>query len=153
MSTSCLQYTPDISILCFVIFKVFSTDFSDDFALKGLLDSLNHTFHEFKHHEEIENQYILEKLKSRVAKSELLDILCNIHHDTHVKDILLLVKKAVAHDGELPRTLFKVELQNAIKEFIDDFLPHMKEEEEVGQSVDIINVINIINITNILTKK
>ncbi len=113
-----------------IIFKVFGTDFSDDFAVRGLLHSLNHTFHEFKHHEEIENQYILEKLKTRVAKSDLLDILCNIHHNTHVKDILLMVKKAV--NGELQNSLFKIELQNAIKEFIDDFLPHMKEEEEVG---------------------
>jgi hypothetical protein len=41
-----------------------------------------------------------------------------------------MVKKAV--NGELQNSLFKIELQNAIKEFIDDFLPHMKEEEEVG---------------------
>ena len=112
---------------------MFGTDFTDDFAVKGLLHSLNHTFHEFKHHEEIENQYILQELKNRVTKSDLLDILCNIHHDTHVKDILMLVKKAVAFNGDsLQRSMFKAELQNAIKEFIDDFLPHMKEEEEVG---------------------
>ena len=115
-----------------LLFKVFGTDFSDDFAVEGLLNSLNHAFHEFKHHEEIENQYILEKLKTRVTASDLLDILCDIHHDTHVKDILSLVKNAVTLNGELQKTLFKVELQNAIKEFIDDFLPHMKEEEEVG---------------------
>ena len=118
---------------------MFGTDFSDDFAVEGLLHSLNHTFHEFKHHEEIENQYILAKLKTRVAKSELFDILCDIHHDTHVKDILSLVKKAVMLNGNLQRSSFKVELQNAVKEFIDDFLPHMKEEEEVGWLIDIIN--------------
>ena len=115
-----------------IILKVFGTDFSDDFAVKGLLHSLNHTFHEFKHHEEIENRYILEKLKRRVTKSELLDILGDIHHDTHVKDILLLVKKALELNSGLQRSLFKIELQNAVKEFIDGFLPHMKEEEEVG---------------------
>lgn len=117
-----------------ILKQVFSTDYSDEFAVEGLLNSLNKTFHEFKHHEEIENQYIMAKLKTRVTKSELLELLSNIHSDTHVKDILMLLKEAVRHDPRdtFRRSIFKLELQKAVREFIDDFLPHMKEEEEVG---------------------
>ena len=116
-----------------ILQQVFSTDYSDDFAVEGLLNSLDRTFHEFKHHEEIENQYIMAQLKMRVTKAELQELLSDIHHDTHVKDILMLVKKAVQHKfaDTFQRPLLKLELQKAVREFIDDFLPHMEEEEEV----------------------
>ncbi|XP_046841349.1 F-box/LRR-repeat protein 5-like isoform X2 [Xenia sp. Carnegie-2017] len=113
--------------------QVFATDFSDDFAVKGLLHSLYVAFNQFKHHEEIENKYILTKLKSRVTQSEVLEILGCIHNDTHVKDILTMVRKAMGIESGGQGTRLKDQLQSAITEFIEDFLPHMKKEEEIFQ--------------------
>ncbi|XP_076310786.1 F-box/LRR-repeat protein 5-like isoform X4 [Tachypleus tridentatus] len=46
--------------------KILCTDFSDYVALKSLLDILHQTFSEFKCHEQIENKYIMKKLKLRL---------------------------------------------------------------------------------------
>ncbi|KFM78401.1 F-box/LRR-repeat protein 5, partial [Stegodyphus mimosarum] len=116
--------------------KLTCTDFSDYVALESLLHDLHHTFCEFKSHEQIENKYIMRKLKKRLKSLSIHDAaVCNCHSDNKLSDMLALVEDGYSCTSkpEADRINFGIKLQNALQEFTGSFLPHMKEEEEVFQ--------------------
>lgn len=116
--------------------KLTCTDFTDYAALESLLHDLHQTFCEFKSHEQIENQYIMKKLKKRLKAMSIHDAsVCNCHSDNRLSDILALVEDGYSCTSktEAERINFGIKLRNALQEFTGVFLPHMKEEEEVFQ--------------------
>ncbi|XP_055947771.1 F-box/LRR-repeat protein 5-like isoform X1 [Argiope bruennichi] len=116
--------------------KLTSTDFTNYAALKSLLHDLHHTFCEFKSHEQIENKYIMKKLKKRLKLLSIHDAaVCNCHSDNKLSDMLALVEYGYSCSSktEAERINFGLRLQHALQEFTGSFLPHMKEEEEVFQ--------------------
>jgi hypothetical protein len=50
------------------------TDFANNDALFALLSNLQSVFKEFKSHENIENEHIMEKLKSKLKVTELKNL-------------------------------------------------------------------------------
>ncbi|GBN40310.1 F-box/LRR-repeat protein 5 [Araneus ventricosus] len=111
------------------------TDFTDYAALESLLHDLHHTFCEFKSHEQIENKYIMKKLKKRLKLLSIHDAaVCNCHSDNKLSDMLALVEDGYSCTSktEAERINFGLKLRQALQEFTGSFLPHMKEEEEVG---------------------
>uniref|UniRef100_A0A2L2XX96 Putative f-box and leucine-rich repeat protein 5 n=1 Tax=Parasteatoda tepidariorum TaxID=114398 RepID=A0A2L2XX96_PARTP len=116
--------------------KLLYTDFKDYAAVESLLHSLHHTFCEFKSHEQIENKYIMRKLKKRLKLLSIHDAtVCNCHSDNKLSDMLALVKDGYSCTSkpEAERINFGIKLQDALQDFTCSFLPHMKEEEEVFQ--------------------
>ncbi|XP_054713378.1 F-box/LRR-repeat protein 5-like [Uloborus diversus] len=116
--------------------KLTCTDFKDYAAVESLLHDLHDTFCEFKSHEQIENKYIMRKLKKRLKSLSIHDAaVCNCHSDNQLSDMLALVKDGYSCTSkpEAERINFGVKLENALREFTGSFLPHMKEEEEVFQ--------------------
>ncbi|GIX84853.1 hypothetical protein CDAR_490711 [Caerostris darwini] len=116
--------------------KLTCTDFTDYTALESLLHDLHHTFCEFKSHEQIENKYIMRKLKKRLKLLSIHDAaVCNCHSDNKLSDMLALVQDGYSCTSktEAERINFGLKLQHALQEFTGSFLPHMKEEEEVFQ--------------------
>ncbi|XP_076310787.1 F-box/LRR-repeat protein 5-like isoform X5 [Tachypleus tridentatus] len=116
--------------------KILCTDFSDYVALKSLLDILHQTFSEFKCHEQIENKYIMKKLKLRLKDLAIQDVaVCNCHSDNRLSEMLAFVKNGFSwtKKSESERQNFGLQLQHALEDFNEIFLPHMQEEEEVFQ--------------------
>ncbi|GFU12516.1 hypothetical protein NPIL_661251 [Nephila pilipes] len=116
--------------------KLTCTDFTDYAALESLLHDLHHTFCEFKSHEQIENKYIMRKLKKRLKLLSIHDAaVCNCHSDNKLSDMLALVEDGYSCTSktETERINFGLKLRHALQEFTGSFLPHMKEEEEVFQ--------------------
>lgn len=116
--------------------KLTCTDFTDYAALESLLHDLHHTFCEFKSHEQIENKYIMRKLKKRLKLLSIHDAaVCNCHSDNKLSDMLALVEDGYSCTSktETERMNFGLKLRHALQEFTGSFLPHMKEEEEVFQ--------------------
>lgn len=112
-----------------------SANFQDPHSLCGFLSCLDSIFHEFKHHEEIENKCIMRVLQGRLTSAQLTTIVKEVHEHTHVPEILSLIKKgfrtAKNKKTMLNRMNYKDRLQKAVEEFQRDYLPHMKHEEEV----------------------
>ncbi|KAG8196333.1 hypothetical protein JTE90_013818 [Oedothorax gibbosus] len=114
--------------------KLVCTDFSDYVSLDSLLRELHHTFCEFKSHEQIENRYIMRKLKKRLKLLSIQDAaVCNCHSDNKLQEMLSLVEAGYACCHEEERKSFGRRLQRALQDFNSTFLPHMREEEEVFQ--------------------
>lgn len=110
------------------------TDFSDYTALTSLLRSLHQTFSEFRCHEQIENRFIMKKLKKKLKALSIHDsAVCNCHNDNRLSDILALVRDGYACTDQSERVHYGQKLQHALDEFTEVFLPHMREEEEVFQ--------------------
>jgi len=87
---------------------------------------------ELKTHEIIENVYIMNKLKERLAALQIYNqLVCNCHEDSTVLQIIDLVERIHGCGcGDLMvATLYWNRLQNAVSEFLEEFLPHMEEEE------------------------
>ena len=112
-----------------------SVNFQDSGSLCGFLSCLDSIFHEFKHHEEIENKCIMRVLQGRLTNEQITSIVKDVHKHTHVPEILSLIKKgfrtAKSKKTLLNRLNYKDRLQRAVEEFQKDYLPHMKYEEEV----------------------
>lgn len=103
-------------------------------SLHGLLSCIDSIFHELKRHEEIENKCIMGQLQRRLTNEQISAIVSDVHKDSHVLEILSLVKKGIKSSAKrrfLNWTNFKERLTKAMTEFQKDFLPHMKHEEEV----------------------
>ncbi|KZS10931.1 Uncharacterized protein APZ42_024579 [Daphnia magna] len=113
-----------------------TTDFRSNGALEHLLPLLENTFTEFKSHEHIENQYIMERLKQRL---KLVDVtsqsVCNCHGDSQLVEILNLLRDGYTCTSKSisERINFGSQLQKAVSEFTKQFIPHMEEEEEIFQ--------------------
>ncbi len=70
-----------------------TADFRSNGALEHLLPLLENTFTEFKSHEHIENQYILEQLKQRLKLVNVTSTsVCNCHGDSKLVEVIFIAK-------------------------------------------------------------
>ncbi|CAC5415804.1 FBXL5 [Mytilus coruscus] len=111
-------------------------NFADISHLTNLLENLVNTFKEFKAHEQIENKYIMKKLKDKLRTLSVRNTaVCNCHSDNQLTDILELVQDGYkcTQKTEVDRKNFGTKLRKALEDFTETFIPHMEEEEEVFQ--------------------
>jgi len=97
---------------------------------EAILQNVYAIMWELKTHEIIENVYIMNKLKERLAALQIYNhLVCNCHEDSTVLQILDLVERVHGSSDLISASLYWQRLQNAISEFMEEFLPHMEEEE------------------------
>ena len=116
--------------------KLFVTDFANSDALIRLLTNLQGVFKEFRKHEEIENEFIMKKLKSKLKALAIHNsAVCNCHTEDEFTPLLDLVDKGYLHVNKTKtnseKINFGIKLRKALNQFTKRFVPHMKEEEEV----------------------
>ncbi|XP_053314274.1 F-box/LRR-repeat protein 5 [Spea bombifrons] len=108
--------------------KLSKTNFSNNNDFRALLQSLYETFEEFKMHEQIENEYIIGLLQQRSQT------VYNVHSDNKLSEMLMLFEKGLKNvKNEYEQLNYAQQLKERLEAFTSDFLPHMKEEEEVFQ--------------------
>ncbi|NP_001411540.1 F-box/LRR-repeat protein 5 isoform 12 [Mus musculus] len=108
--------------------KLSKTNFSNNNDFRALLQSLYATFKEFKMHEQIENEYIIGLLQQRSQT------IYNVHSDNKLSEMLSLFEKGLKNvKNEYEQLNYAKQLKERLEAFTRDFLPHMKEEEEVFQ--------------------
>ncbi|XP_076014361.1 F-box/LRR-repeat protein 5 [Genypterus blacodes] len=108
--------------------KLSKTNFSNHSDFRSFLQSLCATFKEFKMHEQIENEYIIGLLQQRCCTVH------NVHSDNKLSDMLSLFEKGLHNiKSEYEQLNYARQLKERLEAFTQDFLPHMKEEEEVFQ--------------------
>ncbi|XP_075400628.1 F-box/LRR-repeat protein 5 [Tenrec ecaudatus] len=108
--------------------KLSKTNFSNNNDFRALLQSLSATFKEFKMHEQIENEYIIGLLQQRSQT------VYNVHSDNKLSEMLSLFEKGLKNvKNEYEQLNYAKQLKERLEAFTRDFLPHMKEEEEVFQ--------------------
>ena len=65
-----------------------TTDFTNVVDMSGFLSTLLETFKEFKQHEQIENRFIMDRLKRRLsALSVYNSAVCNCHQDNRLTEV------------------------------------------------------------------
>uniref|UniRef100_A0A8C6IGI1 F-box/LRR-repeat protein 5 n=1 Tax=Mus spicilegus TaxID=10103 RepID=A0A8C6IGI1_MUSSI len=115
------------AVICFAK-KLSKTNFSNNNDFRALLQSLYATFKEFKMHEQIENEYIIGLLQQRSQT------IYNVHSDNKLSEMLSLFEKGLKNvKNEYEQLNYAKQLKERLEAFTRDFLPHMKEEEEVFQ--------------------
>ncbi|XP_068599473.1 F-box/LRR-repeat protein 5 [Brachionichthys hirsutus] len=108
--------------------KLSKTNFSNNNDFRSFLQSLCATFKEFKMHEQIENEYIIGLLQQRCCTAY------NVHADNKLSEMLSLFEKGLhSVKSEYEQLNYAQQLKERLEAFTQDFLPHMKEEEEVFQ--------------------
>ncbi|KAK7919321.1 hypothetical protein WMY93_010605 [Mugilogobius chulae] len=108
--------------------KLSQTNFSNNNDFRSFLQSLCATFKEFKMHEQIENEYIINLLQQRCCT------VYNVHADNKLSEMLSLFEKGLHNvKNEYEQLNYAQQLKERLEAFTQDFLPHMKEEEEVFQ--------------------
>ncbi|XP_041861360.1 F-box/LRR-repeat protein 5 [Melanotaenia boesemani] len=108
--------------------KLSKTNFSNNNDFRSFLQSLCATFKEFKMHEQIENEYIIGLLQQRCCTAY------NVHADNKLSEMLSLFEKGLhSIKSEYEQLNYARQLKERLEAFTQDFLPHMKEEEEVFQ--------------------
>ncbi|KAM6963079.1 F-box/LRR-repeat protein 5 [Aplochiton taeniatus] len=108
--------------------KLSKTNFSNNNDFRSFLQSLCATFKEFKMHEQIENEYIIGQLQQRSCT------VYNVHSDNKLSEMLSLFEKGLHNvKSEYEQLNYARQLKERLEAFTQDFLPHMKEEEEVFQ--------------------
>uniref|UniRef100_A0A4W5MGM7 F-box/LRR-repeat protein 5 n=2 Tax=Salmoninae TaxID=504568 RepID=A0A4W5MGM7_9TELE len=108
--------------------KLSQTNFSNNNDFRSFLQSLCATFKEFKMHEQIENEYIIGLLQQRSCN------VYNVHSDNKLSEMLSLFEKGLRSvKSENEQLNYAQQLKERLEAFTQDFLPHMKEEEEVFQ--------------------
>ncbi|KAG8003472.1 F-box/LRR-repeat protein 5, partial [Nibea albiflora] len=115
---------------CFFLFfpQLSKTNFSNNNDFRSFLQSLCATFKEFKMHEQIENEYIIGLLQQRCRT------VYNVHSDNKLSEMLTLFEKGLhSVKSECEQLNYARQLKERLEAFTQDFLPHMKEEEEVFQ--------------------
>jgi len=102
--------------------------------LEKTLQVVYTTMWELKTHEIIENTVIMNKLKERLHSRKVYNqFVCNCHEDSDLIKIIDLVELVYSSSHSNDRNFYWQKLQEAIYEFLDDFLPHMEEEETIFQ--------------------
>ncbi|XP_062578649.1 F-box/LRR-repeat protein 5-like, partial [Saccostrea cucullata] len=112
------------------------TNFADVHHMTNLLENLVNAFHEFRAHEQIENKYIMKKLKAKLnALSIRSSAVCNCHSDNKLTEMLMLLQDGYhcREKGEVDRQNYGKKLRSALEDFTQKFIPHMEEEEEIFQ--------------------
>ncbi|XP_016111884.1 F-box/LRR-repeat protein 5 [Sinocyclocheilus grahami] len=108
--------------------KLSNTNFSNNRDFRSFLQSLLATFEEFKMHEQIENECIMELLQERSQT------VYHVHADNKLSEMLSLFQKGLRSvKSECEQLNYAQQLKERLEAFTQDFLPHMKEEEEVYQ--------------------
>ncbi|XP_034387081.1 F-box/LRR-repeat protein 5 [Cyclopterus lumpus] len=108
--------------------KLSKTNFSNNSDFRSFLQSLCATFKEFKMHEQIENECIIGLLQQRCCT------VYNVHADNKLSEMLSLFEKGLHNvKSEYEQLNYAQQLKERLEAFTQDFLPHMKEEEEVFQ--------------------
>ncbi|KAG7514547.1 F-box/LRR-repeat protein 5 [Solea senegalensis] len=108
--------------------KLSKTNFSNNNDFRSFLQSLCATFKEFKMHEQIENEYIIGLLQQRCCT------VYNVHAGNKLSEMLSLFEKGLhSVKSEYEQLNYVQQLKERLEAFTQDFLPHMKEEEEVFQ--------------------
>ncbi|XP_071982162.1 F-box/LRR-repeat protein 5 [Engystomops pustulosus] len=108
--------------------KLSKTNFSNNNDFRALLQSLYETFKEFKMHEQIENECIIGLLQQRSRT------VYNVHSDNKLSEMLVLFEKGLKNvKDEYEQLNYAQQLKERLEAFTSDFIPHMKEEEEVFQ--------------------
>lgn len=127
-----------MNVLLFIsvpYFQMRETNFYNSYHLKKALALLHSTFTEFRAHEQIENKFIIKRLKLKLQQLSIKnDAVCNCHKDSkllYILDLLRMGHRKLRSFNE--RKTYVKELREALQEFTNDFLPHMREEEEVFQ--------------------
>ena len=70
-----------------------------------------------------------------MASCKLNVVLFHDVQDSHLIDMLKMLKEGYGKKTKADRINYGIQLRSAIEEFAEDFLPHMKEEEEVVLSL------------------
>ena len=102
--------------------------------MTSVLEQLCHTFHVFKAHEQIENRFIMRRLKEKLMALDITDAaVCNCHSDNRLAEMMTMVLEGYrwAQKSLEERLKYRLRLKKALEDFTNDFIPHMKEEEEV----------------------
>ncbi|XP_052780800.1 F-box/LRR-repeat protein 5-like [Mya arenaria] len=123
-------------LVCQYLDMLTATNFSDVTKFTMLLGILIRTFNEFIAHEQIENQFIMKKLKNKLRSLSIQNTaVCNCHKDNSLSDMLSLLQDGYkcTKKTEADRRNFGLQLRQSLEEFTETFLPHMAEEEEVFQ--------------------
>ncbi|KAI7793953.1 F-box/LRR-repeat protein 5 [Triplophysa rosa] len=108
--------------------KLSKTNFSNIRDFRSFLQSLLATFKEFKMHEQIENECIMDLLQQRSQT------VYHVHADNKLSEMLTLFEKGLRSvKSEYEQLNYARQLKERLEAFTQDFLPHMKEEEEVYQ--------------------
>lgn len=116
--------------------KMQCVDFRDGREVVSLLKDLDTTLCEFKSHESIENIFIMDQLKNRLKQRQISNTaVCECHNDNQLSDVVQLVRQGTqVREGSVgERITFGQQLQQAFGDFVNTFLPHMEEEEQVFQ--------------------
>ena len=109
-------------------------DSSRETLLEATLEIIYSTIWELKTHEIIENTVIMSRLKERmVARKSYNQSVCNCHEDSDLVRILDLVEMTYSAPDGVQRNYYWQKLQESLYMFLDDFLPHMEEEENTFQ--------------------
>ncbi|XP_023324232.1 F-box/LRR-repeat protein 5 [Eurytemora carolleeae] len=99
-----------------------------------ILQSVYLTMWELKTHEIIENMYIMNKLRDRLDTLKVYNkVVCNCHEDSSLLNIIELVEYLHSSVDSSSTHYYWQRLQSAVYEFMDEFLPHMEEEENTFQ--------------------
>lgn len=99
-----------------------------------ILQSLYRIVWELKTHEIIENTCIMSKLKERLKSLDIYDeMVCNCHQDSTLMKIIELVESLYCSHDSSTRHFYWNKLQEAVYTFMEEFLPHMEEEETTFQ--------------------
>lgn len=123
-------------LVCKYLDMLTATNFANVGHLTKLLENLIKTFQEFIAHEQIENQFIMKKLKNKLRSLSIQNTaVCNCHKDNRLTDMLKFLQDGYkcTKKSELDRHNYGLQLRQALEDFTEDFLPHMEEEEEVFQ--------------------
>lgn len=112
------------------------TDFTSLNEFEELLKGLERILFELMAHEEIENQFVMKKLKVKLKEDRTLeqnDLICNCHKEDRFTSLKNLFRDGYAfiRRGNADRISYQIKLHKVIKQFYEDFLPHMHEEENV----------------------
>uniref|UniRef100_A0A8C2CSB6 F-box/LRR-repeat protein 5 n=1 Tax=Cyprinus carpio TaxID=7962 RepID=A0A8C2CSB6_CYPCA len=109
--------------------KLSNTNFSNIRDFRSFLQSLLAVFTEFKMHEQIENECIMELLQERSQT------VYHVHANNKLSEMLSLFEKGLRSvKSEYEQLNYAQQLKERLEAFTQDFLPHMKEEEEVTSS-------------------
>ena len=134
-----------------MLVQLSNTDFRDRNSVATLLFELQYIFSEFKKHEEIEDMYIVDELRSRMVKvlegSDNDRVVATqrkpeiaLEKDLHGDERLSAVIHVISNVQDVTRrhTCNRVirlrqgqRLCEVLDEFTVDFVPHMREEEQV----------------------
>ncbi|XP_045165355.2 F-box/LRR-repeat protein 5-like [Mercenaria mercenaria] len=123
-------------LVCKYLDMLTATNFADVVHLTTLLENLIRTFQEFIAHEQIENQFIMKKLKNKLRSLSIQNTaVCNCHKDNRLTDMLKFLQDGYkcTKKSDADRNNYGLQLRQELEDFTETFLPHMEEEEEVFQ--------------------